>query len=194
MTIHYRDTDGVTIGENASSELVDVATQIKKLRETASVASREHSRQIDAINNDPALSDHGRKEKVAELEAARRAQRKALIAQEKEIINNKISALERRLDGYAGYSEANIMAFRDAQDRAEAIKDGDRAATVMARALRTNDRTLAHALFRRAVENRWQEARRAFAAENPTVASLASDVARLQQLRDESFNRAVAYM
>lgn len=194
MTIEYRDSDGTTIGNNDSPELLEVATQIKAIRDTAATGSREHSRAIDAINNDPGLSDQGRKDRIAELEQNRRAQRRAWMEQEKEIITRKISALERRLDGFVGYSESNIIAFRDAQDRADAIKDAAQAAKVMERALRTNDRTLSHAVYRKAVENGWTEARRAFAKENPTVASLVHDVARLQKLRDESFNRAVAYM
>lgn len=192
--IQFRNSESTTISNNDSPELVDVATQIKAIRDKASQFSREHSRAVDAINTDPGLSDVGRKERIAELEQTRRTQRRALMEQEKEIITNKITALERRLDGFVGYSESNIIAFRDAQDRAEAIKDADKAAKVMDRALRTNDRTLSHAVYRTAVENGWGEARRAFAKENPTVASLVNDVARLTQLRDESFNRAVAYL
>jgi len=193
-TMNFRDGSNVTIGDSQSPELVDVAGQIKALRDKAAGSSREHSRAVDEINNDPALSDQGKKERIADLETGRSANRKAWIAQEKEIITNKITALERRLDGYVGYSESNIIAFRDAQDRAEAVGDGERAATLMARALRSNDRTLAHALYRRAVENRWEDARQAFAAENPAVAGLVRDVHKLQALREASFNRAVAYM
>lgn len=136
----------------------------------------------------------GKKEQITELDKDRNAKRLQWIAEEKEIIANKITALERRLDGYVGYSESNIIAFRDAQDRAEAVEDEDRAATLMARALRSSDRTLAHALYRRAVENNWTEARNAFAADNPAVAGLVRDVHKLHALRAATFNRAVAYM
>lgn len=194
MTINFRDTDNVTIHNNDSAELLEVAAKIKTLRETAKQASKAHSREINAIDNDLSLSDQGRQERIAEQQAYRKTQRSTAMAQEKQIITDKITALEKRLDGYVGHSESNIMAFRDAQDRAEAITDKDRAATVMARALRTNDRTLAHALYRRAVENRWTEAQNTFAAENPAVAQLVSDVHKLNELRDASFNRTIAYM
>lgn len=194
MPIEFRDTNNVTIRPTDSANLVEVATRIKTLRDTAKNATREHTRAIEAINNDASLSDIGKQERISELENTRNAQRKTWIASEKEIIANKITELERRLDGFVGYSESNIMAFRDAQDRAEAITDKDRAATVMARALRTNDKTLAHALYRRAVENRWAEAGNAFAAENPSVANLVNEVHKLNELRDASFNRTVAYM
>ena len=194
MNLTFHDSDGVTIRETDSEHLVDVATRIKALRDSNKAASSEHSRAVQNINSDPGLSEQGKKERIDELERDRDAQRKAGIAAEKEIIKNKISEIERRLDGYVGYTSDNIMAFRDAQDRAENISDAEKAATVMARALRTNDRTLAHAVFRRAVENRWEEARRAFANENPTVAQLVGDIQKLNALHENSFNRAVAYM
>ncbi|WP_447652977.1 hypothetical protein [Microbacterium sufflavum] len=194
MTLTFHDSDGVTIRETDSEHLIDVGTRIKALRDSNKAASSEHGRAIQNINSDPALSDQGKKERIDELERDRDVQRKASIAAEKEIIKNKISEIERRLDGYVGYTSDNIMAFRDAQDRAENISDAEKAATVMARALRTNDRTLAHAVFRRAVEERWDDARRAFANENPTIAQLVGDIQKLNALHENSFNRAVAYM
>ncbi|WP_091226805.1 hypothetical protein [Microbacterium sp. 3J1] len=194
MSIEFRDSGAVTIHENDSAELVEVATRIKALRDTAKQSSQYHGRELDAISRDPNLSDQGKKERTADLEAHHKTQRHAAMAQEKQIINDKITTLERRLDGFVGYSSENVMAFRDAQDRAESIEDADKAATVMARALRTNDTTLAHAIYRRAVNNGWAEASRAFAAQNPTVAALVKDVRTLEKLRDAGFNRAVAYM
>lgn len=194
-TMQFRDTsDNVVIRDTDSEALVEVATRIKAKRDTARASSNEHTRAINAIDNDPTLSEQGKQERTAELEATRSTQRKAWIADEKAIITNKITELERRLDGFVGYTSENIMAFRDAQDRAENISDPEKAATVMARALRTNDRTLAHALYRRAVEQRWEEARRAFAADNPVVAQLVHDVHKLHELHDSTFTRAVAYM
>ena len=190
----FSDGSNVNIRSTDSENLVGVAMRIKELRDSNNHASREHARAIDAINHDPSLSDHGKKERIDALEADRTTQRRSAMDQEKQIITNKIGELERRLDGFVGWSSENIMAFRDAQDRAENIDDPDKAATVMARAIRTNDKTLAHALYRRAVDQRWDDAARAFAADNPTVAQLVNDVQKLQQLHDNSFNRAVSYM
>ncbi len=192
--MNFQDTSNVTIRSTDSENLVAVAMRIKELRDSNSSANREHARAIDAINNDASLSEHGKKERIDALEADRTAQRRKSIDEEKQIITNKIGELERRLDGFVGWSNENIMAFRDAQDRAENIDDPDKAASVMARAIRTNDRTLAHALYRRAVEHRWDEASRAFATDNPSVAQLVTDVQKLQALHDNSFNRAVSYM
>lgn len=194
MTTTFRDTSNVNIRSTDSENLVGVALQIKELRDSNNNANREHARVIDAINHDPSLSDHGKKERIDALEADRTTQRRSSMDQEKQIIMNKIGELERRLDGFVGWSSENIMAFRDAQDRAENIDDPEKAATVMARAIRTRDTTLAHALYRRAVDQRWEDASRAFAADNPTVAQLVHDVKKLQELHDNSFRRAVSYM
>lgn len=192
--MNFRDTSNVNIRSTDSENLVEVAMRIKTLRDDARASSNRHANAIEAINRDPSLSDVGKKERIDALESDRAIQRKANIANEKEIIKNKISELERRLDGFVGYSNDNIMAFRDAQDRAESIDDSEKAATVMARALRTKDSTLAHALYRRAAEHGWDDARRAFAADNPSVAQLVNDVQKLHELHDNSFNRAVSYM
>lgn len=190
----FSDGSNVNIRSTDSDNLVEVGTRIMKLRNEHRAANDAHSRAVDAINRDPSLSDHGKQERIDALESERATQRTTGMATEKQIITTKISELERRLDGFVGWSNENIMAFRDAQDRAENIDDPEKAASVMARAIRTNDKTLAHALYRRAVDQRWDDASRAFAADNPAVAQLVNDVQKLQQLHDNSFNRAVSYM
>lgn len=192
--MNFRDGSNVNIRSTDSENLVEVARKIKAVRDDARASSNRHANAIDAINRDPNLSDQGKKEQIDALEIDRATQRTTGIATEKEIIKNKIAELERRLDGFVGYSSDNIMKFRDAQDRAENIDDPEKAARVMARAIRTNDTTLAHALYRRALEERWDEARQLFTAHSPAVAQIAQDVQKLHDLHNASFNRAVAYM
>ncbi|GAA1608505.1 hypothetical protein [Leucobacter chromiireducens] len=192
MSITFR-SEGVTIHDNESPDLVEVAGQIKQLRDTARQASKTHSAELADIRHDPQLSDQGRAERIADAETAYAAARRSRINAENQVIDTKITELERRLDGFVGCSENNIIAYRDAQDRAEAVRDNDRAAKVMDRALRSNDRTLAHALFREAVENHWEDAQRAFTKANPTVAALVNDVQKLRTLRSE-FGRGLNYM
>lgn len=192
--MNFRDGSNVTIRSTDSENLVEVARKIKAVRDDARASSNRHANAIDAINRDPNLSDQGKKEQIDALEIDRATQRTTGIATEKEIIKNKIAELERRLDGFVGYSSENIMKFRDAQDRAENIDNPEKAARVMARAIRTNDTTLAHALYRRALEERWDEARQLFTVSSPAVAQIAQDVQKLHELHNASFNRAVAYM
>ncbi|MGK0715015.1 hypothetical protein ACR5KS_02960 [Leucobacter sp. W1153] len=192
MSMSFR-TDGITIHDDDSPDLMEVAVKIKQLRDSGSQASKAHSRDITEIQNDQQLSDQGRAERISELKAAHASQRRTSINAENEIIDNKIATLERRLDGFVGYSSSDIIAYRDAQDRAEAVKDEGRAAKLMDRALRSNDRTLAHALFRAAVDNNWVEAQRSFAKENSSIAAIVNDVQKLRALRN-TFGRGLNYM
>lgn len=193
MTGTFRVADNITIHADESGDLIEVASAVKALREKGKAASNSNSLALRAIQQDENLSPQGKEQQTADQTAAHRANQRVLIEQEKQVINDKISALERRLDGHIGYSQTDIIAFRDAQDRAEAIETGDRASKVMARALRANDRTLAHALFRAALENGWKDAASQFAAENPSIATVAHDVRKLTQLRDQ-FGRVLSYM
>lgn len=193
MTGTFRVANNITIHADESADLIEVAAAVKTLRERGKAASNNHSRALRAIEQDDNLSPQGREQQAADLTSTHRANQRALIEQEKKVINDKITALERRLDGHIGYSQTDIIAFRDAQDRAEAIETGDRASKVMARALRANDRTLAHALFRAALENRWKDAAQQFATENPSIATVAHDIRKLTELRDQ-FGRVFAYM
>ncbi|MGW9020188.1 hypothetical protein ACWGOE_01750 [Leucobacter chromiiresistens] len=192
MSVSFRTDDGVTIHNDESPDLIEVAGKIKQLRDTAKQASKTYSAELREIQQDPQLSDQGRAERTAEVEAAHKTQRRTGINTENDIIESKVAELERRLDGFVGYGSGDIITYRDAQDRAEAVIDGDRALKLMERALRSNDRTLAHALFRTAVDNHWTEAQRAFAKENPTVAALVGDVEKLRALRNQ-FGRGLNY-
>lgn len=192
MSVSIRTDDGVTIHDDEGPDLIEVAGKIKQLRDSAKSASRAHSAELREIQQDPHLNEQGRTERTAALEAAHKSQRRTGINTENEIIDNKITELERRLDGFVGYGSSDIIAYRDAQDRAEAVTDADRAVKLMERALRSNDRTLAHALFRTAVDNHWTEAQHAFARKNPTVAALVNDVQKLHALRNQ-FGRGLAY-
>lgn len=193
MSVSFRDSDGVTIHEDESPDLWEVAGKIKQLRDTAKQASRAHSADLREIQNDQQLSGQGRTERISEAETAYTSRRRSGISSENEIIDNKIAELERRLDGFVGYSSNDIIAYRDAQDRAEAVDSAERATVLMERALRSNDRTLAHALFRIAVEKQYAEARGAFAKDNPIVAALVNDVQKLRSLRNQ-FGRGLNYM
>lgn len=193
MTASLRVHDNITIHADESADLLEVATAVKDLRDKGKAASNAHHRALKEIQADGNLTAQGKEQQTAEATTQHRANQRVLIEQEKKVINDKISALERRLDGHIGYSQTDIIAFRDAQDRAEAIETGERASKVMARALRANDRTLAHALFRAALENGWKDAAQQFAAENPSIATVAHDVRKLTQLLG-GFGRAIAYM
>lgn len=192
MTVEVFMRTGADINDSTSRDLIDVAGQIQKLRADANAINTNTSARERQIKSDPTLSEHGRNELLSQLADERTRSLTPLKEAENKVINDKITALERRLDGISGSSQSDLIAFRDAQDRAEAIDDADRAAEVMARALRTGDKTLAHALFRAATDRGWSKAAHAFTEQNPNVAEVVKDIRKLTELRD-TFGRSFVY-
>lgn len=188
----FRSGTVTTVHDDDSADLLEVATGIKELRDRAARNSRAFSARLNEISADPNLSATGRDSEINAETSSHRATQKALRERENELIDRKVASLELRLDGIRGYASSDIIAFRDAQDRAEAITTAEDAAKVMARALRTNDRTLAHAVFRVAFDNRWTDAVNQFKTEQPDTARVVTDIAKLKNLRSQ-FGRGLIY-
>ncbi|MFK4789853.1 hypothetical protein [Microbacterium sp. ZW T5_56] len=192
MALHVRLDDNFTIRENDSPDLLDVASKILVNRENAKRTNQRYANIAAEIDADPDLSDRGRANQHAENNENKKAAMKTLRDQETQIIRDAIAKLEVRLDGFRGFGPENLIVFRDAQDRAEAITTADRANEVMTRALRNNDHTLASAVFRKAHRNNWTEAVRAFQAARPSEAQVANDLDKLRTIRDQ-FGRGLNY-
>lgn len=174
--------------------LDNLEAQIQSNRDSAEREQNSTAARIREIDNDPTLSDEGKRRESEQFRAYAKTKLKEYRAKEEGLINNKITELERQLDAITGNSSSDIIAFRDAQDRAENLEDADAAEKVIARALRTNDRTLAHAVFRRALAARWNNVTQIFERENPEAKVVASDLAKLLHARDEdSFERTLIY-
>ncbi len=176
---------------NLSQDLLDVDAAVTRLREQAKTAQAAHHDQVAKVERSTQLSDEGKRETLADITTEHRTRMNALLAQEKQIISTKIEELEKRLD--AQRTPEEIIAYRDAQDRVEAVQEATRATELMTRALRSQDKTLALALFRAAIENGWTTAANLFREKNPSTATVISDIAQLMDLQ-HSFSRAIAYM
>lgn len=159
----------------------EVAASVETLRESASRTQGQLNHDLNAIDSDADLSDQGRTNaRNARIEAA---QNELAGLRDKEVgtIKARVQSLERSLDAKIGYGPTDLIAFRDAQERADRVADRDAASRLMAQALRSDDRTLAHALFRRAREARWRDALDQFAAAYPDSATAANEIDRLNE-------------
>ena len=178
-----------------SDHLHDIAAEIRTLRESAASQQRRTGAEVAAINGDTTLSSEGQRRALQTLNGSDTEAMKGLRQQEIDLLDGEAAKLETRLDGYIGYLSSDIIAFRDAQDRAETLESSERALTIMERALRTNDRTLAHAVYRRAIEAGWREVITPFDRANPEAAEMTKDLHTIRKLRAEGgFGRVVAYM
>jgi len=169
--------------------------ELDGLRAQAANIQRNVGHQRDAIQADPNLTEEGKKNAIVDVTAQAKTSATALRERELALIKGQIRTLETKLDGKVGYGTSDLIAFRDAQDRAERIDSKEAADRLMGLALRNNDRTLAHALFRKSMENGWTSVAGQFAAENPDAATAAKEIEILNHsLNEGGFQRALSYM
>jgi len=167
--------------------------KVEGIRDRAKRVQKLLTDRIAEIESDPNLSDEGKKSATSEAKLLSKDELTRLRAEEESAVNEALDQLERRIEGQVGYSSTDIITFRDAQDRAERLKTSDEAERVLVRAIRSNDRTLAHAVFRRALEANWPTLVKIFADHNPSAAEAAQDMRTLTRFRDRSMERSVIY-
>ena len=63
----------------------------------------------------------------------------------------------------------------------------------MARAIRTGDRSLAHAIYRRALDAHWTTVAGMFTKENPTLAEVGRDLQTIKTALEDSLARTMYY-
>lgn len=116
-----------------------------------------------------------------------------LRAREKELITAKKQQLEKSLFGLSSLTSdpGQIIAYRDAQDRAARLTRGDDAQEVFASAMRSDDRTLAAAVLARALTNGWTSIIDEYVKQHPSASEQLEDLAKLQQY--DSFGATLSY-
>jgi hypothetical protein len=170
-----------------------VEERIQGIRDRAKQQMKALDQSLRAIAADESLSDQGKTTQREQTRASYKAHLRTLRQEEEGLIDGTIKTLERELDAKTGNTSTDIIAFRDAQDRADRIANGTEAQRIMARALRTSDTVLAHAVFRRALEDGWREPIKQFLAEKPGAEDTVNDLERLRHLRDDSLSRTMIY-
>jgi len=174
--------------------LAFLESQIEEVRAKAESAHASHESRRREIDRDPTYSESYKQQLHSENVERTRANLSAFRAQEDQLIDNRVKELERTLDSAMGNTAADIIAFRDAQDRAERLTERDEAERVLARALRNDDKSLAHAVFRRALDAGWTTVIDQFTRDNPTITDTVSDLRRLKSAQQmESMQRTMRY-
>lgn len=168
-------------------------TQLDELRAEAKQLNDRFARTRAEIERDPNLSAEGKKIEIDQWRESTKASLNGLRDRELKLVDDKIGELERQLDAKVGHTSSDLIAFRDAQDRAEKLNNPEDAERVLARAIRTDDKSLAHAVFRRALDSRWGTVIKQFEQANPQLATVANDLNTLEQFRAPSIQRAMIY-
>ena len=173
--------------------LNEVEQKIEALWKEAEQTQSSLSRLIAEVQADTRLSEDGKKEEIAGLKEGHKNKLTALRDTEKQMVNDAILGLERRIDSRIGNSASDIIAFRDAQDRAERVENSEEAERLMKRAIVTEDKSLAHAVFRRALETGYKTTIKSFTDAYPDLSDVARDLSTLTKFRDSTFERAMRY-
>ncbi|MBF4568774.1 hypothetical protein ITJ57_08315 [Plantibacter sp. VKM Ac-2880] len=167
--------------------------QILNVRKEADALQNRYSAEHGRISKDGNISDTYRSELLAQNTTAAKSALKVLLEKEKALVTDRAQDLERVLDSKVGHTASDIIAFRDAQDRAEKITDADEAERVISRALRNSDDSLAYAVFRQALDHRYTGAINLFAAEKPSAAEAAKDLMDVREEQESTMERAMHY-
>lgn len=168
--------------------------QIEGLREQATRIQQSTQQEKKNIAADTTLSAEGKQHQTAEATSNARTRAAALRDKEVQLVKDRIRILETQLDAKAGSGATDLIAFRDAQERAARVEEKEDAARLMGLALRSNDRTLAHAIFRKSIDKGWRGVIQQFTDENPQSAEAARDIEILDQHLKNSWRRTMAYM
>jgi hypothetical protein len=170
--------------------------QLEAVRAKAATVQRNLSSTKREMNNDPSLSQVGKDEAVKALTESSRNLMNSLRQEEDKLAVDKRASLERTVSGSVGIDSASIISYRDAQDRADRLEGHHEAARLMDRALNSGDKSLASAVAQAAISKGWTDVYEPWAAQNPTVAEAANDLAQLNRYFNDMvmvMNRAMAY-
>jgi hypothetical protein len=134
-----------------------------------------YDRQLRQVRDDPHLNVDGKRTRIARAWLKAQADVTRIHERGKQHQAAEHLRRQRRLFGTAGKDPGEIIARRDALDRAEAAQSPDDGRRLWERASSTNDRSLAEAVLRVACDRwahdaGWRNIVDSWAAENPTFA------------------------
>ncbi|GGH44963.1 hypothetical protein [Microbacterium album] len=167
-------------------------SQVLALRDEAATIRANLAKTIAQIRADAYASDLAKRERTGEAHREARASIDALRAREEQLLHTRARDLGKRLTGAVGDDPSQLVALRDAQDRADRIEDEREAERLMERATLSGDRTLALALAQRATQKGWVETYESFKREYPKDARTATDLAEINHMQTSREHKLAA--
>jgi hypothetical protein len=174
--------------------LEQLKSQINDLQAQAAGIQKRMASTHDSITNDNTLSDIGKRAKLNTDQERARTQLTDLRKKETELVAAKKQSLEKLLFGLSSSDPNQIIAYRDAQDRAGRITNLDDAREMFSRATLSGDKTLAAALLGRALENEWNSIVDEYVKQNPAAGDALADLAEIQRYNSNSFMNGLSYI
>lgn len=177
--------------------LETLETKIGDLRSKAASLCDSYAQTHAEVTADPHLSDAGKQDYLAPLHEDLTAQIRALHAEEKNLVKTKRETLERSLFGISTITASNpaqIVSYRDAQDRASRLTDRDDAKQAYTAAIRSDDTTLASAILAKALELGWRSIRDDYLTRNPSARRDLDDLEQISHHEENSFATLTHYI
>jgi len=172
--------------EYLKSEISDYRTEAKATQKQA-----ENYR--TAVQNDPKLSDEYKREEIQHAGKVFKEKLVNLKDREMVAIQSRKDTLVRDLFGYTTTDPSNIIAYRDAQDRAERLENQAAALTVLTRAQQSGDKSLASAVLLRAFDAGWDQVALAYGENNPGTIDKLHELNAVTAMAGSDFQRAMDY-
>lgn len=176
------------------SGLVQLQKTIESYRSSAADLMDRYGRDQADIAADANLTEVGKREELEPLHAEVTAKVRALLAEEKAAVVRKRETLEKLVFGITASNTTDIVAYRDAQDRAAALTDHEEAWSKYTSALRSDDKILAQAILGQALERAWTRIINDYCDRNPSTREALEDLKALNAYSNNTFGVSVHYM
>lgn len=142
----------------------------KKYREQQAALSAKYFADIDTVRNNPALSDTGKAQHLADAYLRARTEHDNIEQRRiKERTTRRDYIFTNWVNNRGGADASALTAMRDAEDRAEQLTDEQDALRMLERAERSNDQYLGRAALTKAYDNGWAEVVNAYTAAHPAA-------------------------
>jgi hypothetical protein len=147
-----------------------VSAKVDEAKKKMANVRASFSREADEIRDNPSYSHEGRQREIAKVFLAHRKKAADLRNEFTAASKARRLELERRLFGLP--AGGDVLAYRDAVDRADAIRSTEGAESMLARAQRSGDTLLARAVAAHAFNRGWNTVASSYAVEAGHTAAL----------------------
>lgn len=162
--------------------LTALNNELNNLRDTAAKLRSDYAREAEIINANSNLSMDGKRAELNQIQPEYKTKLAELDQRETAALEKTRLSLRRQITGTA--AEGEVIAFRDAHDRAHGLETAAEAKTAMARALDVGDSSLTKAILDRAISKGWDATVELYTAAHPNMETTITDLVAIQRWHD----------
>lgn len=163
-----------------------INTKLTELRDQANTARGRSNELKEAIKADPRYSPEHKQQLINEEKDRLQETMVGLREQEAKLVEEKIDSINRTLSATSGTSSADLIAHRDAQERADRLEGEGEALRALERAINSDDKSLAYAVLRRGSEVGWPRVLERGAEKYPLALESFNDLAALHNFMNNT--------